>query len=206
MAAIEGAVALARFGQYEKAFSEFDTLIEGGNLPIVAAKNLLRCLITDLSPDMAIGQIKSWEARHIFSGGDLEHLKNFLEKELGKRGITADLYGDDESNPETSETQEQKGDILEINLVQIKFPQGPCVGESGEFNVTFQRGNLISLIIPQSEKAVLAAFQPGSRLKEIQCFSEMGLFQGSGVVSGKKVIPSGPRRGDYSLDITLDVT
>ncbi|MBE9592781.1 MAG: hypothetical protein IMF19_04805, partial [Proteobacteria bacterium] len=38
MAAIEGAVALAKFGQYEKALAEFQRLIEEGKMPLVAAK------------------------------------------------------------------------------------------------------------------------------------------------------------------------
>jgi len=42
-AEMEGAVALARFGQYERALAEFNSLLDKGTLPLIAAKNVLRC-------------------------------------------------------------------------------------------------------------------------------------------------------------------
>jgi len=50
MAAIEGAVALAKFGQYQKALEEFQRLIEEGKMPLVAAKNALMCHMAVSSP------------------------------------------------------------------------------------------------------------------------------------------------------------
>ena len=42
-AAIEGAVALAKFGQFDKAVRELQRLIKDGPMPLQAAMNLLRC-------------------------------------------------------------------------------------------------------------------------------------------------------------------
>ena len=47
---MEGAVALAKFGQYEKALNEFKRLLQEGILPLDAAKNILRCHLTLSSP------------------------------------------------------------------------------------------------------------------------------------------------------------
>jgi hypothetical protein len=81
---------------------------------------------------------------------------------------------------------------------------GPRKGEIVEFEVTFQLGNKISTIIPAQQEDLADAFKPGLRLSEIQCFSSLAVFNGRGIVSGLKRITSGPRRGDYSLDITID--
>ena len=37
----------------------------------------------------------------------------------------------------------------------------------------------------------------------IQCFSSMGVFNGNGIVSGKSLISSGPKKGDFAVDITI---
>ena len=42
--AIEGAIALAKFGQYEEAVNELQKLLKDGVLPTVAAKNILALL------------------------------------------------------------------------------------------------------------------------------------------------------------------
>ena len=73
-----------------------------------------------------------------------------------------------------------------------------------EFEVTFQSGNTISVIIPADEKQLLEAFKPGLRLPSMQCYSLIAVFNGSGVVSGKSEITSGPKKGNYTMDITID--
>ena len=90
-AAIEGAVALAKFGQYEKAVEEFQTLIEKGTMPLLAAKNILRTHITLSSPDDAITQFKKWLARNTFSKGDMKYLRAFLQKLL-EEGLNIDRF------------------------------------------------------------------------------------------------------------------
>ena len=41
--ALDGAIALAKFGQYNKALKEFNELLKKDSLRVVAAKNILRC-------------------------------------------------------------------------------------------------------------------------------------------------------------------
>ena len=47
-------MALAKFGQYESALKEFDGLLKGGIMPLVAAKNIIRCHLA-LSPTVLVG-------------------------------------------------------------------------------------------------------------------------------------------------------
>jgi tetratricopeptide (TPR) repeat protein len=207
---MEGAVALAKFGQYEKALNEFKKLLKEGILPLDAAKNILRCHLTLSSPDVAVYQFKRWMSRGDFSPGDLKYLRGFLQKYLEKRGIKTTLPEVVEAPQEKGETKKKKKtkkkeeEVLDISSVGVQFQNGPLKGKMEEFEVTFQAGNTISIIIPSDRKDLLESFEPGLRLKEMQCYSLIAVFNGSGVVSDKSVISSGPKRGHYTLDITID--
>ncbi len=206
---IEGAVALAKFGQYEKALNEFKRLLKEGILPLDAAKNILRCHLTLSSPDVAIYQFKRWVSRGDFPPGDLKYLRGFLQKYLEKRGIQAALPKVAEAPQEKEEGKKKKKkkteeEVLDISSVGVQFQNGPLKGQMEEFEVTFQTGNTISVIIPSDRKDLLGTLEPGLRLKDMQCYSLIAVFNGSGVVSNKAVITSGPKRGHYTLDITID--
>jgi tetratricopeptide (TPR) repeat protein len=209
---MEGAVALAKFGQYEKALNEFKKLLKEGILPLDAAKNILRCHLTLSSPDVAVYQFKRWLSRGDFSAGDLKYLRGFLQKYLEKRGIQTALPEVVETPQEKGETKKKKKkkakkkeeEVLDISSVGVQFQNGPLKGRLEEFEVTFQAGNTISIIIPSDRKDLLESFEPGLRLKEMQCYSLIAVFNGSGIVSNKSVISSGPKRGHYTLDITID--
>src|SRR5512139_2727635 len=62
-AAIEGAVALAKFGQYEQALKEFHKLLEQGVLPVVTAKNMIKCYTALKTPEAAVVQFAKWRTR-----------------------------------------------------------------------------------------------------------------------------------------------
>jgi len=204
VAAMEGAIALAKFGQYNNALAAFQRLIEEGNMPLLAAKNILMCHMTLSSPDTAIAQFRQWVSRDEFSIKDLRYIRTFLENALLKQGIKAGLPQVAGASPEEGKPEEEEEDIIDISSVTIQLTNGPRKGEIAEFEVTFQLGNKISTIIPARQKDLADAFKPGLRLSEIQCFSSLAVFNGRGTVSGLKRITSGPRRGDYSLDITID--
>lgn len=207
---MEGAVALAKFGQYEKALNEFKRLLQEGILPLDAAKNILRCHLTLSSADVAIYQFKRWISRGDFPPGDLKYLRGFLQKYLETRGIEATLPEVVEAPQEKAErkkkkkTKKKEEEVLDISSVGVQFQNGPLNGQMEEFEVTFQTGNTISVIIPSDRKDLLGSLEPGLRLKDMQCYSLIAVFNGSGVVSNKSVITSGPKRGHYTLDITID--
>ncbi len=203
VAAMEGAIALAKFGQYRKALVAFQRLIKEGNMPLLAAKNILMCHMTFSSPDTAIAQFRQWVSRDEFSIKDLRYIRTFLENALLKQGIKAGLPQVAGASPEEGKPEEEE-DIIDISSVTIQLTNGPRKGEIAEFQVTFQLGNKISTIISARQKGLADAFKLGLRLSEIQCFSSLAAFNGRGIVSGLERITSGPRRGDYSLDITID--
>jgi tetratricopeptide (TPR) repeat protein len=204
MAAIEGAVALAKFGQYQKALEEFQRLIEEGKMPLVAAKNALMCHMVVSSPDAAIAQFTQWVSGEIFSRSDLKYIRTFLENTLEKQGIKVDLPKVDEAPDAEGESEEKGVDIIDISSVSVQLANGLRKGETVELEVTFQLGNKISIIISAQRKDLADAFKTGLRLSEIQCFSPLAIFNARGIVSGLRIITSGPRRGDHALDITID--
>lgn len=204
MAAIEGAVALAKFGQHEKALEEFQRLIEEGKMPVVAAKNSLMCHMAVSSPDAAIEQFTQWVSQETFSRNDLKYIRTFLENTLEKQDIKADLPMVDEAPPEEGEPEGKEGEILDISSVSVQLPNGLRKGEMVEFEVTFQLGNKISIIISSQQKDLADAFKTGLRLSGIRCFSPIAIFNARGTVSELRMITSGPRRGDHALDITIE--
>jgi len=204
MAAIEGAVALAKFGQYQKALDEFQRLIEEGKMPLVAAKNALMCHMAVSSPDAAIEQFSQWVTGEAFSRSDLQYIRTFLENTLEKQGITVDLPKEDEAPAEEGEHEDKEGDVIDISSVRVQLPNGLRKGETVELEVTFQLGNKISIIISAQQRDLANAFKTGLGLPEMQCFSPLAIFNARGTVSDLRMITSGPRRGDHALDITIN--
>lgn len=202
-AEMEGAIALAKFGQYDQAIEAFTGMIHKGVMPLVAAKNALRCHVTLASPDAAIDQFEQWLSQKTFSAKELQLLQSFLRNQLGRKGVTVDLPQVSEADPEVVESQEEK-DVIDISSFRAQLTSGSRKGQTVDFDVSFQAGNKVSTIIPAEQRDVLDALKPGLRLPEIQCFSPLAVFNGQGVVSGINKISSGPRQGDYSLDITIE--
>jgi tetratricopeptide (TPR) repeat protein len=204
--AVEGAIALAKFGQHDKALAEFERLLRKGIMPLEVGKNILRWHFTFSSPDAAVMQFKLWVSRDELSKEHLKYLRDFLENILEKRGIQADLpevlVAPHEKDHNRIEIEVEKS--IDISSIAVQLPRGPLKGETAEFEVSFQSGNTISFIIPADEKELVESFRPNLRLEEIQCYSQIAVFNTSGVVTGNTRITSGPRRQDYSLDITID--
>jgi hypothetical protein len=69
--------------------------------------------------------------------------------------------------------------------------------------VKFQAGNMVSLIIESEEKTLLDNLNVGFRLKNLQFNSSVAIYRGEGVISAKALIDSGPKEGNYHLDIKI---
>jgi tetratricopeptide (TPR) repeat protein len=204
-AAMEGAIALAKFGQYDKAIKAFQELIQEGNMPLVAAKNALMCHMNLASADAAVAQLKQWLSQETFSAKELRYLRATLRDHLAKRGIEVDLPQVREPLLEKIEPKQEQEAVIDISSFAVHLANGPSKGHRTEFEVSFQSGNTVSTIIAAKEKDVVDAFKPGLQLPDIECFSPIAVFKGRGVVSSMKQISSGRRKGDYSLDISIEV-
>jgi len=203
--AIEGAVALAHFGQYEEAIEEFRTLLKKGTLPIIAAKNIIRCYMSLSLPGAAIAEFEDWVSSGLMSSKDLEYLREFLKDSLKNKGITLRIP---ELNHDVCETvpftKEEDEDLIQISAIRIEMDEGPLRGHCLDLDVNFQVGNILKVIVSSQTEEVLEAFRLGTRFSNIQFYSNITVFRGSGVVSRKLKIEKGERKGDYSIDITIE--
>lgn len=228
--ALEAAVALAKFGQFKRAISEFNTLLQKDSTQIPAAKNILRCHIALYSMNDAVAQYQRWLSEDAFHPDQLDRLRIFLESQLKREGVEKILPKTKdqiieipaEESPETDEAHVAKletettdeespepaaeaEDVIDVNSIGITVDDGPQKGGVYEFKVRFQLGKVVSLLIPNRNKDVVDNFKVGSELQNVQYYTNVGLFNGSGLVAAVKEITIGPLRGDFCVDIEVVV-
>ena len=54
-----------------------------------------------------------------------------------------------------------------------------------------------------NDKLLIESLKVGVRLDDMDFYSPIAIFKGSGVVETNTRIETGPKRGDYSLDIKI---
>jgi tetratricopeptide (TPR) repeat protein len=233
---LEGAIALAKFGQFDRALAEFDRLLPDEGVRVAAAKNIIRCYIELSDLDQAVKRFTEWVEDDGFKDIELKKIRFFLDNRLRKLGYEGELPErsqvleiedievgaspaaaedlsvefEDEVEAESvdfdSELELHEEEFLDINSVGIQLATGGAKAQMHEFDVSFQTGNSINLIIPNTEKTLLKELKAGTKLQDMQFFSPIAILNGSGVVTAKTRIKSGPKEGDYSLDITILTT
>ncbi len=200
VAAIEGALALAKFGQYEEAVSELQKLLKEGILPTVAAKNILRCYLSLSLPQSAVSQFKEWMRNETLSKEDLKYVRNFLVSSLRNEGVddmVPALSGEIQASVKTQD------DFLDISSIKIHFHDGKRHRYAVELDVVYQVGGLTSVVVSSADRALLDSLKLGKILHDIQFYTPVTVFRGAGIVSRKSVLEKGPRKGNYLIDIAL---
>ena len=207
-AAMESALALAKFGQYESALAEFNKLLNSGIMPLASAKNILRCHLALSSPSEAIDQYERWINNQTLGAKSLEKVRSFLAVMLDRKGVKVSLpsVNDRKKKEESTLSTESKNEseVLDISSVGVRIKSGSEKGKRIEFDVTFQSGNIISIVLSSKEKSLLDVFKIGIVLPDMQFYSPIAIFRGKGIISGKTEIKSGPKKGDYMLDIRVE--
>jgi tetratricopeptide (TPR) repeat protein len=227
-AVLEGAIALSKFGQFERAITEFNELLKNDSLKLVAAKNILRCYFSISSVEDAISKYEEWIKSGIFQSGQTEKIRFFLQNLLKDRGVEKEFPIPEIKTAVSDETvisvkaaeeapalktepaaalpaeEEMEDDeFLDINSVGITLPTGPQKSREVVLDVAFQSGKSVSLIVPGREKALIDTFKVGLKLENVQFYSPIAILNGSGVISAFTKISSGPKMGSYSLDLKI---
>lgn len=206
-ALLQGAMALAKFGQFERALIEFNELIKKDSLRVAAAKNIVRCHVSLSSLDNAVTEYQQWASSDIFSSGQLEQVRVFLQGILDRKGIDEKLptvrKPTDATKEKEKEEETSQEEFIEISSIGITLGDEQNRGTPIELDVHFQRGNMISFIIPAKDKEMIKNLDVGVRLNDVQFYSPIAVFTASGIVSGKAQIKVGPKQGDYRLDIKI---
>ena len=211
-AALEGAVALAKFGQFDRALVELNGLLDRENVRVEAAKNILRCHLSIATSDEAVDQYHQWFSSDIFLPSQLETVRSYLDEILKKRGVEVSLPSQVTSSEDQLELEpvleddnpaDSEEEFLDITSIGITFETGPRKGKMVEFDVNFQSGNMLSLIISKKDQDMVKDLSAGMKLKDVQFYSPIAIFNGAGVISSKTEIKSGPKQGDFCLDIRI---
>lgn len=213
-ASLEGAVALAKFGQFDRALTELNGLLEKESIRVEAAKNILRCHLAATSAEEAVNQYHQWYAGDLFQPAQLEAVRSYIDEILTKKGIDVALpspVGGDATQAAGSglemASQEDQADaeeeFLDITSIGITFDNGPRKGKMVEFDVNFQSGNTLSLIISKNDQDLLEGFSEGMKLNDVQFFSPIAIFNGVGLIASKTQIKTGPKQGDFCLDVRI---
>ncbi|HUV78162.1 MAG TPA: hypothetical protein VMW06_08885 [Desulfobacterales bacterium] len=223
--ALEGAVALAKFGQFKRAILEFKALLKKDSLRVAAAKNIIRCYMAISSVDDAVAEYEQWLSENIFLPNQQQRLRIFFKNVLKKEGIDkilpqTKMPADDMKTmihiPEIHHVKVQAyendgfkiedGEDLDINSIGITFDSGPLKEQVFEFKVRFQLGNVVSLLIPGRKKDLIENFKVGTTINDVQYYSNIAFFNGSGLIAAVKKIKIGPLRGDYCVDIEAAIS
>ena len=219
-AALDGAIALTKFGQFERAIKEFKELLKMESFRLVAAKNILRCYFaSSSSAEGAVSQYKEWLTLGLFTPGQLEKIRFFLENLLKEKGIESKLpaakeevavkKAPDKSMPATkplieiSESGKEEEEFLDVSSVGIILETEGKMSPEIILDVSFQSGNMVSLIVPVREKLLIENMKAGLKLNNVQFYSPIAILNGSGIVSAFTRIGSGPKMGNYSLDLKM---
>jgi tetratricopeptide (TPR) repeat protein len=198
-----GAIALAKFGQYDKAVEELTRLLDNKSLRFEAAKNILHCWIDQNYVDYAVSLFQKWQKTNFFSTNEIEKLRQYFQDILKETGIKREIIGIEAQKTIEPESQIDDEDILDINSIRFVLTRGSKKGEKIELEVSFQSGKMIRMLIPKKDKEIIDIIKPGDMIKDMVFYSPVAIFSGTGFVSSKKEIEAGPKRGDYSLEIKI---
>ena len=215
---LEKAVALAKFGQFERAIVELEALLKDDVFRVDAGKNIIRCKMAIATADDAVDQYHQWLSGDLFSSSQLESIRTYLQPLLDRKGINNPLPMPDGHIAEKEDAEvevsggiefsmpEPEEELLDITSIGITFTSGTHKGKMVEFDVNFQSGSMLSLIISKNEKGLIEDLKNGDELDDIQFYSPIAMFKGTAVVANKTQINTGPKEGDYCLDIKVTST
>jgi hypothetical protein len=75
-----------------------------------------------------------------------------------------------------------------------------------EFDVNFQSGDMLSLIISKNDQGLLEDLKKGDKLEDIQFYSPIAMFKGTAIIANQTRIDAGPKQGDFCLDLKVTST
>lgn len=198
--AMEEAMTLAKFGQFERAIEDFTELLKKASLRIDAAKNILRCYMAYTSIEDAVTQFQQWQSNPLFSSNELITIRLFLEV-FRYDNLKEKIYPQLKDASDVEELDITNGKCPDICSMIITLEEGPLTGGTFILDVSFQTGNVITLFLEGHKKELLENFEVGKTLNNVQFHSTIAIFKGNGVVAERVKMMSGSRKGDYRLEL-----
>ena len=233
--AFEGAMALSKFGQSERAITEFEKLLSEDSHRMVSAKNIIRCYMSLDSVDDAISKYEKWLSLDVFSPDELDNIRVFFQGFLSKKGIDQPLPSPEEpieievpeieieeapsvgvepasieipgiEMPDIGDDGIREEDLADVCSIGITLEEGPMKDKLIEVEVNLLQGTEITVIITEKQKELIEALKPGVKLEDVQFYTPFAMFAGACVVESNTKIGTGPKRGDHSVDLRVAST
>jgi len=208
---VNEAITLAKFGQHRKALQEFSRLVHVPSVCILSAKNAIKCYLELFESAEAVETVRGWWRDGCFTPEQYGSITAFMQSTYEKKGI---VWDDGMMDADTGAVEEDPfadpfadsfdDDIIDITSIGINFESGSMEGQHVELDVSFQSGSLLSLIVTRSETVLLLHLKTGQSIHDVDFYSPIAIFKGSAVVESNTEILSGPKKGDFSLDIRID--
>ena len=202
-AALAGALALAKFGQYDQAIEELTRLISQEPLRLEAAKNITWCWLQQGEVDKALARVKQWMAGNLLTLEEVSEVRTYFENYVQTAGLDAKISTDKIQKNLEPDSEVEDEDILDINATRFKLLRGERQGESVELEISFQAGKYLKILVPKKDRQLIESLKVGDQLVGMVFYSPMAIFSGTGYISSKVMINAGPKRGDYSLEIKI---
>lgn len=204
-ASLGGAIALAKFGQYDKAIEEFNRLLDQDALRLDAAKNILWCWIEQNYADYAVSLYQKWQKAKLFPPSEMTSIQKYFSELIKQKNLNLEIEIEGIESQQTVEPDSEidADELLDINSVRLVLPRGKREGEKIELEISFQSGQYIRMIIPRKEKELIESIKPGDLFKDMVFYSSVAIFSGEGYVSSRTEINAGPKKGDFSLEIKI---
>ncbi|MDY0359971.1 MAG: hypothetical protein RBR08_00805 [Desulforegulaceae bacterium] len=196
----EEALTLAKFGQFSDSIREMTPFLKNEDLKNDAARNIVKCYEAMGEVEKIIPIINKWADKKIFSKKEAGQL---IASSNAAALIEPDDLPESDNMEEQKETESFSPEIMEIDSVGIRLTGNGVQSEPVELDVSFQTGNHLSLIISSKEKRIIDNLDVGVKLSDMCFYSPIAVFKSTGIVLSKHQISSGPKKGDWCLDIEI---
>ena len=90
---LEKAIALIKFGQFERAIVELTPMLKDDEHRVEVAKHILQCKMALDSTEDAIDQYKKWYSEDLFATEQIAALYRHLRKVLDQKGVSTLIPG-----------------------------------------------------------------------------------------------------------------
>lgn len=195
----EEALTLAKFGQFNDSIKEMTPFLKNNDLKKDAARNIIKCYEAMGEVEKIISIVNKWKDENIFSKKEADQLVSSSKASalIDETDSGADFIND------KKDAEHFSPEIMEIDSVGIKLTGNGADSEPVELDVSFQTGNHLSLIISSKEKRIIDNLDVGVKLSDMCFYSPIAVFKSTGIVLSKHQISSGPKKGDWCLDIEI---
>ena len=102
-----------------------------------------------------------------------------------------------------AEDESEEDEVIDITAVSLQIEGKDKKTRRLEYEVSFQSGNLISILLSEREKEVYDAFRVGETLDNVELTSPMAIFKGTAKIMEKNQIKVGPRKGCFSVGMKI---